>query len=292
MCKNLVEKGRLGHPLIIYNRTKKRSEDLSAKLGPGKTKVVDSMEQAAAEADIIFTCLGDDASVTSAIVDTMIKGDVKGKLFVDCSTIHPDTTDSIAEAVKAAGARFVASPVFGAAAMAEAGQLIFVLAGAASDIKEVLPYAKGVMGRENIDFSDQRPGQATLLKIIGNSFVLQMVESLSEGHTVAEKTGLGSENLHKFIGALFPGPYTAYSQRMMAFDYAQDGFEPKFQIDLALKDARHALDLAKTSGTKMRAVEVANSHLADVKRIAGDKGDLVAVYGAVRAESGLPFGPK
>lgn len=64
--------------------------------------------------------------------------------------------------------------------------------------------------------------------------------------------------------------------------------QPLFQVDLALKDARHALDLASTSGAKMKAVEVARDHLQDVKSQRGPKGDLAGIYGAVRKESGLP----
>lgn len=59
-----------------------------------------------------------------------------------------------------------------------------------------------------------------------------MVEVLSEGHTLAEKTGLGTSNLHNFISAMFPGPYTAYSQRMLDGDYYQRE-EPLFHVDLA-----------------------------------------------------------
>ena len=103
--------------------------------------------------------------------------------------------------------------------MADNGQLICVLAGPASAVERVKPYCKGVMGRANIDFSDQPHGKATLLKIIGNTFILNMIESLSEGHTLAEKSGLGSENLHQYIEIMFPGPYTAYSTRMMGGDY-------------------------------------------------------------------------
>ncbi len=62
-------------------------------------------------------------------------------------------------------------------------------------------------------------GKATLLKIIGNTFVLNMVETLSEGHTLAEKSGLGNDNLHQFVETMFPGPYTAYSARLLAGDY-------------------------------------------------------------------------
>ena len=62
-----------------------------------------------------------------------------------------------------------------------------------------------------------------------------------------------------------------------------------FQVDLALKDARHALSLASASGTKMKAVEVAKAHLEDVKKYRGEKGDLAGIYGAVRVESGLGY---
>jgi len=48
------------------------------------------------------------------------------------------------------------------------------------------------------------------------------VETLAEGHVFAEKTGLGSEALHKFLEAMLPGPYAAYSTRMMSGDYMRD----------------------------------------------------------------------
>lgn len=285
---NLVEKGKLDKPLIIFNRTTKRAEDFSAKLGAGKSEVASSIGDAVKSSDIIFICLGDDKAVNETI-DTALKEDVKGKLFVDCSTVHPETSNALAKTIGAKGAEFVAMPVFGAPAMAEAGSLICVLAGPGSSINKVKPYTTGVIGRANIDYSDQEPGQATLLKIIGNTFVINMVESLGEGHTLAERSGLGSENLHKWIETMFPGPYTAYSSRMMAGDYYKRD-EPLFGVDLARKDAGHALDLAKKSGgVKLGALEIADKHLVEVKKHLGAKGDLPSIYGAVRKESGLKF---
>jgi len=287
MVSNLVAKGDLSKPLIVYNRTKKRAEELSSKLPSGKTTVADSVEEAVAKADIIFTCLGDDKAITSTI-DAAIKGDVKGKLFVDCSTVHPDTTNGLAKTLNGKGAEFVASPVFGAPAMADAGQLIFVLAGPAASVDKVKPYTKGVMGRAIVDFSDQAHGQSTLLKIIGNTFVFNMVESLAEGHTLAESSGLGAENIHKFVETMFPGPYTAYSTRLLNGDYYKRE-EPLFAVDLAKKDVGHALALAEESGAKLKALEVAGQHLTEVKEHMGARGDISSIYGAVRKESGMKF---
>ena len=218
MCKNLVEKGNLDKPLIIFNRTTSRATDLSSTLPNGKTAVSPNLPDAVSKADIIFTCLGDDAAIQSTIA-AALKLDAKGKLFVDCSTVHPDTTNQLAKSIQAHGAELVACPVFGAPAMAQSGQLVCVLAGPAASVEKVLPYCEGVMGRAVIDYRDQPQGKATLLKVIGNTFILDMVEALAEGHVVAEKSGLGGENLHRFVETMFPGPYTAYSGRLMSGDY-------------------------------------------------------------------------
>ena len=109
MCKNLVEKGDLDKPLIIFNRTQKRAIDLNAKLPSGKSVVASSLEEAVSKGDIIFTCLGDDAAIKDTIA-TAVKGTVNGKLFVDCSTVHPDTTNELAKSIQAQGAEMVACP--------------------------------------------------------------------------------------------------------------------------------------------------------------------------------------
>ena len=172
--------------------------------------------------------------------------------------------------------------------MADSGSLVCVCAGASSAVQKVLPYTKGVMGRATIDYSSQPAGNATLLKVIGNTFILNMNEVLSEGLVLAEKTGLGSANLHTFIENLFPGPYAACSNHMVTGDYYQRD-EPLFHVDLARKDARHALDLAERNRCSVPALQAAERHLVKVKEHCGDRGDLLGIYGAVRQESGLKF---
>jgi 3-hydroxyisobutyrate dehydrogenase-like beta-hydroxyacid dehydrogenase len=105
MCKNLVTRGDLDKPLIIFNRTTKRAEDLSNSLPSGKSAVATSIEEVVSKADIIFICVGDDAAINETI-DAALQGSAKGKVFVDCSTVHPDTTDGLGKKITAAGAEF------------------------------------------------------------------------------------------------------------------------------------------------------------------------------------------
>ncbi|KAF4125302.1 Pyrroline-5-carboxylate reductase [Geosmithia morbida] len=287
MSKNLVEKGNLSGPLLVYNRSTKRATDLSAALAPGKTKVVESLPEGVADADIIFSCLANDQAVQDYIGQAA-KGDIKGKLFVECSTIHPDVTEEVARTILAAGAEFVAAPVFGAPSAADAGQLIILLAGPAASVEKVRPYCKGVMGKAEIDLSDQPYGKATTIKVLGNGMILGMVEQVAEAHVAAEKSGIHHDIIHNLIQGLFGGPGGAYSDRMRTGDYYTRD-EPLFGVDLARKDARHAKSIAAAAGTTLPICEIADGHLAKVKEYCGSKGDIAGIYGIVRMEAGLPF---
>jgi 3-hydroxyisobutyrate dehydrogenase-like beta-hydroxyacid dehydrogenase len=285
MCKNVVEKANLSKPIIIYDIAERRTQEIHAQIGHSTIAI--SIAEAAAKADIIFYSVSDDRAVLS-VLNEILTTDIRGKLVVDCSTVHPDTTMQEAQAVESKGGSFVACPVFGAAAMADAGQLICVLAGKDEAVEKVKPFCKGVMGKEIIDLSGDEPGKATLMKIIGNTFVLNMVEALSEGHVVAEKSGLGTQQLHKFIEIMFPGAYTSYSNRLISGDYYKRK-EPLFSVELARKDARHAQSIAHKAGMEMKNVELGDSYLKVVQEQRGSNGELAAIYGAKRLEAGLPF---
>jgi hypothetical protein len=70
-----------------------------------------------------------------------------------------------------------------------------------------------------IDLSDAPPSQALTLKLLGNTFILALVETLAEGHVLAEKCGLGTGPLDAFVQAILPGPFATYSTRMLTGDY-------------------------------------------------------------------------
>jgi 3-hydroxyisobutyrate dehydrogenase-like beta-hydroxyacid dehydrogenase len=187
-------------------------------------------------------------------------------------------------------ANFGKGPVFGAPAAAVAAHLVFVLAGQPTSIKKIEPFTKGVMGRSLIPLG-QDVGAATLLKIGGNSMILGMVEILAEALVFAEKSGIGAQHMDEFIQLMFPGsPFAAYSKRMLSGEYAPvPPARPGFQIDLARKDCRHAIDLARDCGARLEVVEVMDRHLKTAKEIGGENMDISTTYGTLRKEAGLKF---
>jgi 3-hydroxyisobutyrate dehydrogenase-like beta-hydroxyacid dehydrogenase len=76
------------------------------------------------------------------------------------------------------------------------------------------------MGRETIEYLDAEPGKASVMKLMGNTFVINMIEGLAQALTMAEKSGLGTENVLKFVDLFFPeSPYGPYARRMVEGTY-------------------------------------------------------------------------
>lgn len=145
------------------------------------------------------------------------------------------------------------------------------------------------VGKAEIPFEDEPYGQALKLKLIGNTFVMNMVSILGEGLTMAEQTGIGAPRIQKFIDGLLGGPYSTYAQRMISGTYYKME-EPLFSADNARKDLGHAMSLAKSVGVELKNAAVVDEYLKVVADHAGgDKGDIAGVYGAVRKNAGLKY---
>ncbi|CAI7590185.1 unnamed protein product [Penicillium pancosmium] len=293
MSTNIAQKGPQSS-LILFNRTTTRATAHAETLS-GRATVATSLSEAVQNADVIFTCVGDDPAI-DAITNTILADktiDLSTKTFVDCSTVHPDTSRRTEAAYAARGASFVACPVFGAPNMADAGQLIVVPAGKQTAIAKAKPFFEGVTAKSTIDLSDGTGddidvGKASTLKVLGNTFILNTVGVLAETVVAAESTGLGVGPLKQWLDLFAPGPFAKYADRMISGDYYQRD-EPLFAVDLARKDLRHASNLAKEGGQRMRNVEITDSFLQDVKTEKGEKGDIAGVYGAARKAAGMKF---
>lgn len=104
--------------------------------------------------------------LVTKVLETWSGALLEGKIWIDTSTVHPDTAARCSERLAKVGATFVASPVFGASPMATSGKLIFATAGPAAAIDKLRPYIIDVMGKSIIDMGED-VRKASLLKISG-----------------------------------------------------------------------------------------------------------------------------
>ncbi|KAI5366567.1 putative 6-phosphogluconate dehydrogenase, NADP-binding, 6-phosphogluconate dehydrogenase, domain 2 [Septoria linicola] len=276
-------------PLVYTNRTLTRGSDLEASGAQPKQSVAEVVQSS----DITFSCISNDTVLIDTVQSFINSGDVRGKILCDSSTVHPDTSAAVAEDLRKAGASFVAAPVFGASPMAKAGKLIFSVAGPAAARKAISPYLKDVMGKAVIDLGED-VSKSSMLKINGNILVVSFMEVIAEAHVFAEKTGLGSEVLENLIGENFGPVLHSYSKRLTSGAYAPSPTQKAgFDVNLSIKDAKHALNCADAAGVKLPVSSVALENMQAAKKFGEEQGgramDSSSMYGILRQMGGLDF---
>ena len=126
MAGHLKVKG--GHDVTVYNRTVTKAEAW-AKQYDGK--FAPTPAEAAAGADFVFTCVGNDddlRSVTTA-PGGAFHGMKKGAVFVDHTTASAEVARELDAAAAKGGFKFVDGPVSGGQAGAENGVLTVMCGG-------------------------------------------------------------------------------------------------------------------------------------------------------------------
>lgn len=302
MSKNIIAKANLASskPLIIHNRNfevaRSLARDLSTTEYKDRVRALPDFNVVVRRGTLFFVCVSDDVA-SREVVDTIFEETTQQtaeyrKLIVNCSTIHPQSARDLADYVNGTGLyEYVSMPIFGTPAVAHSGNLICVLSGSNEAVSRVKPFCSGVMGRAVIDLSsppgeDYDVGRAPTLKLLGNSMLFQMIHSLAETFVAAERTDVGMDHMKKLVDILFGGVYTTYAERMITAMYMNK--KPLFDNDLALKDAKYALDVAKNSGVSLDGLELVSQGLEKTKeQFEGEKVDVAGLYGTLRAEAGL-----
>ena len=117
-----------GHEVTVYNRTAAKSEAWAAQHG-GAAALTPAA--AAADADFVFCCVGDDPDVLSVALgdDGAIPAMKSGAVFIDNSTVSADVARQVYDAAKAMGVHTLDAPVSGGQAGAENGKLTVMVGG-------------------------------------------------------------------------------------------------------------------------------------------------------------------
>lgn len=130
-----------GHEVTVYNRTATKSVAWCAEYAGAKApKHATTPREAAAGADIVFCCVGNDNDLRSVTLgaDGAFAGMQPGAIFVDHTTASAEVARELYAAAKALGLQFVDAPVSGGQAGAQNGQLTVMCGGDAADRKSVV----------------------------------------------------------------------------------------------------------------------------------------------------------
>src|SRR3989442_10529332 len=132
--------GRLlsvGHGVTVWNRTREKTEPLAL----AGASVAATPAELATRAEIVITVLTDAAAIDATYHGSngLLAGEVRGKLFIDMSTVRPATEKALAAKVGAKGAALIECPVGGTVGPAKEGKLFGFVGGEAGDLARPQP---------------------------------------------------------------------------------------------------------------------------------------------------------
>ena len=240
MARNLL---KAGYAVTVWNRTHSKSDELVA----DGAQVADSIAEAAAASDIIILCVSDTPDVEAVVLgdDGVLAGAKAGALLIDCSTISPGATRTIAEKCAAQGVAMLDAPVSGGSEGAAKGTLSIMVGGDAADFERALPVLQA-MGKNIVHVGDHGAGQT--VKLVNQVLVVGNCLAMCEALLLAQGGGV---DLQKTFDAISQGAAGSWMFTNRAPQIMRRDWRPGFTVDLQQKDLRLVLEAADEIGVPL-----------------------------------------
>jgi 3-hydroxyisobutyrate dehydrogenase len=271
----------VGHEVTVWNRTAEKAKPL-AEAG---AKVAGSPAEVAAASDVVITILTDGKAIDDVYggPSGLLSGDVKGKLFIEMSTVAPKVETNLAPKVRANGAAVVECPVGGSTAPARKGQLLGLMGAEPADAKRALPILEQLCRK--VEHCGP-VGTGAAIKLSINLPLMVAWQAYGEAFSIARSVGWEPKRLLD----LFVESNGANNALKMRADMIVKMFEGKdpgpttFSIANGVKDLRTMIATGEALGADMRATKAALTGFEDATQhgIGGGDGAQMTVYWANR----------
>ena len=215
---------RAGHKVCVYNRTAAKAAAWVAQHGG---RMAYTPAQAAAEAEFVFACVGNDDDLRGVCMgaDGAFAGMARGAVFVDHTTVSAQVTRELAGVAGGLGIGFVDAPVSGGQAGAVNGALSIMCGGdrATYDRAEPVMAAYARICRR---LGDTGAGQ--LAKMMNQICIAGLMQGLSEALAFGEKAGLDGAAVVEVISQGAAGSWQMVNRHKTMLD---DTFDFGFAVD-------------------------------------------------------------
>ena len=253
-----------GHELTVWNRTAGKTTALAV----AGAKVAATPAKLASGADIIITMLTDADAVhaTYCGADGLLSGNVAGKLFIEMSTVRPESQRALAQEVRKKGAAMVDCPVGGTVGPAKDGKLFGFVGGETADVARAKPVLDQLCRRlEHVG----PVGAGASMKLAINLPLLVYWQVLGEALSLCKSLEIDPARLMDIFADTSGGP-NVLKVRGGALAAALGGKEISpvtFDVDLIRKDLRTMIEEAQALG---RTLPVAERALECIDQTARD----------------------
>lgn len=252
--------------IVVFNRTKKKSEIWSAKYNG---KICNSPADLAKISDVIILCVGNDDDVRDIVTgyQGLLENIKPGSIIVDHTTTSAKLAKEIYELLDSNDIFYIDAPVSGGEVGAQSGMLSIMAGGnkdAYDQIKSILePYTKLIkyMGLS---------GSGQYTKMVNQICIAGLIQALAEGINFSEKVGLDTKSVLEVVSN---GAAQSWQMDNRWLTMLDDNYDHGFAVDLMRKDLEIVLDEANINNINIEITKIINEFYKDIQKAGGGKWD-------------------
>lgn len=235
MAENLI---KAGHEVTVWNRTREKTADLET-VG---AKVADTPAAAAATADFVISMVRDDDASRAVWLDKntgALETLPETAIAVESSTVTLAWARELAAACASKNIGFLDAPVAGSRPQAEAGQLIYLVGGAAETLAQAEPILK-TMGAA-VHHAGDAAGSGAAVKLAVNALFGVQITAVGELLGFLKNCGLDHARAFEIIAAT---PVCSPAAKAAGAAMLSGNFAPMFPVELVEKDFGYVAETA------------------------------------------------
>jgi 3-hydroxyisobutyrate dehydrogenase len=242
----------VGHTLTVWNRTAAKAKplaDAGAKVASTPAELVGCVEA-------VITILTDATAIDAVYSGStgLLSAPVRGKLFIEMSTVQPETEIALAGQVRAKGATFVECPVGGTTGPALQGKLIGLMGAEPEDAARARPILEQLCRR----LEHCGPvGTGAVMKLAINLPLMIYWQALGEALALCRPLGLDPDRMIDLFADTSGGANVlkVRGAALVAMLKGDDPGPATFSLDNGVKDLHTMLAEGNSLGIEMPLTE-------------------------------------
>jgi len=248
-----------GHDVTVFNRTGSRAEAWVEQHGG---VAAPSPAGAAADAEIVFICVGNDDDLRAVTTDDggVLESMSAGTVLVDNTTTSAEVAREVHAAAAANGVGFLDAPISGGQAGAENGVLTVMCGGDQADFDRAAPVIDS-FARAVTLLGPSGAGQLT--KMVNQICIAGIIQGVAEGIDFAQRAGLDPDQV---IEVISKGAAGSWQLENRGSTMARREFDFGFALDLMRKDLGICLREADRIGAELSLTAMVDRHYSRLQR--------------------------
>ncbi len=273
MARRLLQ---AGHQLTVWDRTADHAKSLAAE----GAAVAGSPAQAGAAAEFVITMLSTPDALQDVVLgeNGLARALGAGHVYIDMSTVGPDTIRSIAGKLK--GVAVVDAPVRGSVSVATEGRLEIFVGASDEDFERVRPILESLGSVTRVGGF----GAGAAMKLVANLALGTSIAAVGEALGLAEGLGLDRAAVLNML----EGSPLAPMVRAKRANIESGHYPPAFKLRHAAKDLRLVIEAAAAAGRDVKVSCASRAWLDSAAKSGAADLDFSAVVATIVGEESQP----